>query len=98
LSHTPNRPFSLSAPEKNRVKNFQTAKICEGSAKAVLQLLFARARVSRIDGLREKLREFFREGVRAEDRPWSSLDNFNAFTQGKEGIARKFGLEDWVLA
>jgi hypothetical protein len=31
LSHTPNSPSSPAASEKNRSKNFQTAKKCEGS-------------------------------------------------------------------
>jgi hypothetical protein len=35
LSHTLNQPFSLSVSEKNRAKNFQNGKICEGSAKIV---------------------------------------------------------------
>jgi hypothetical protein len=41
-------------------------RVGEIAAKAVVQLLFSTGKSFTVDGLREKLREFFREEVRAE--------------------------------
>jgi chromosome segregation and condensation protein ScpB len=47
----------------------------EVAAKAVVQILFATGKSLTVDGLREKLREFFREEVRAESRAVAALTN-----------------------
>ena len=47
----------------------------EIAAKAVVQLLFATGKSFTVDGLREKLREFFRQEVRAELRAVAALNN-----------------------
>jgi hypothetical protein len=52
----------------------------EIAAKAVLQLLFATGKSFTVDGLHEKLREFFREEVRAELRAVASLNNVELIT------------------
>ena len=46
----------------------------EIAAKAVVQLLFATAKSFTVDGLREKLREFFRQEVRPELRAVAALN------------------------
>ena len=47
----------------------------EIAAKAVVQLLFATGKSFTVDGLREKLRELFRQEVRAELRAVAALNN-----------------------
>ena len=43
----------------------KTERVGEIAAKAVVQLLFSTGKSFTVDGLREKLREFFREELRA---------------------------------
>jgi chromosome segregation and condensation protein ScpB len=50
-------------------------KVGEIAAKAVVQLLFSTGKSFTVDGLREKLREFFRQEVRAELRAVAALNN-----------------------
>jgi chromosome segregation and condensation protein ScpB len=50
-------------------------RVGEIAAKAVVQLLFATGKSFTVDGLREKLREFFRQEVRAELRAVAALNN-----------------------
>jgi hypothetical protein len=52
----------------------------EIAAKAVVQLLFSAGKNFTVDGLREKLREFFRQEVRAELRAVASLNNVELIT------------------
>ena len=52
----------------------------EIAAKAVVQLLFATGKSFTVDGLREKLREFFRQEVRPELRAVAALDNVKLIT------------------
>jgi chromosome segregation and condensation protein ScpB len=52
----------------------------EIAAKAVVQLLFATGKSFTVDGLREKLREFFRQEVRAELRAVAALNNVELIT------------------
>ena len=47
----------------------------EIAAKAVVQLLFSTGKSFTVDGLREKLREFFRQEVRPELRAVAALSN-----------------------
>ena len=47
----------------------------EIAAKVVVQLLFATGKSFTVDGLREKLREFYREEVRPELRAVAALNN-----------------------
>ena len=47
----------------------------ETAAKAIVQLLFATGKSFTVDGLREKLREFFRQEVRPELRVVAALNN-----------------------
>ena len=50
-------------------------RVGELAAKAVVQLLFATGKSFTVDGLREKLREFFRQEVRPELRAVAALNN-----------------------
>ena len=50
-------------------------RVGETAAKAVVQLLFATGKSFTVDGLREKLREFYREEVRPELRAVAALNN-----------------------
>ena len=52
----------------------------EIAAKAVVQLLFATGKSFTVDGLREKLREFFRQEVRPEQRAVAALTNVELIT------------------
>jgi hypothetical protein len=52
----------------------------EIAAKAVVQLLFSTGKSFTVDGLREKLREFYRQEVRAELRAVASLNNVELIT------------------
>jgi chromosome segregation and condensation protein ScpB len=55
-------------------------KVGEIAAKAVVQLLFATGKSFTVDGLREKLREFFRQEVRGELRAVAALNNVELIT------------------
>jgi hypothetical protein len=55
-------------------------RVGEIAAKAVVQLLFATGKSFTVDGLREKLREFFRQEVRAELRAVAALNNVKVST------------------
>ena len=50
------------------------------AAKAVVQLLFTTGKSFTVDGLREKLREFYREEVRGELRAAAALNNVELIT------------------
>ena len=50
-------------------------RVGEIAAKAAVQLLFSTGKSFTVDGLREKLREFFRQEVRAELRAVAALSN-----------------------
>jgi hypothetical protein len=50
-------------------------RVGEIAAKAAVQLLFSTGKSFTVDGLREKLREFFRQEVRAEMRAVAALSN-----------------------
>jgi chromosome segregation and condensation protein ScpB len=52
----------------------------EIAAKAVVQLLFSTGKSFTVDGLREKLRQFFREEVPAEVRAVAALSNVELIT------------------
>ena len=52
----------------------------EIAARAVVQLLFATGKSFTVDGLREKLREFFRQEVRPELRAVAALNNVELIT------------------
>ena len=52
----------------------------EIAAKAAVQLLFSTGKSFTVDGLREKLREFFRQEVRAELRAVAALSNVELIT------------------
>jgi len=55
-------------------------RVGEIAAKAVVQLLFSTGKSFTVDGLREKLREFYREEVRAETRAVAALNNVELIT------------------
>ena len=55
-------------------------RVGEIAAKAVVQLLFSTGKSFTVDGLREKLREFFRKEVRAEMRAVAALSNVELIT------------------
>jgi chromosome segregation and condensation protein ScpB len=55
-------------------------RVGEIAAKAVVQLLFSTGKSFTVDGLREKLREFFRQEVRAEARAVAALSNVELIT------------------
>jgi chromosome segregation and condensation protein ScpB len=55
-------------------------RVGEIAAKAVVQLLFATGKSFTVDGLREKLREFFRQEVRPELRAVAALNNVELIT------------------
>jgi chromosome segregation and condensation protein ScpB len=55
-------------------------KVGEIAAKSVVQLLFATGKSFTVDGLREKLREFFRQEVRAELRAVAALNSVELIT------------------
>jgi chromosome segregation and condensation protein ScpB len=65
-------PMSQVRPKGERVG--------EIAAKAVVQLLFATGKSFTVDGLREKLREFFRQDVRSEARAVAALNNVELIT------------------
>jgi hypothetical protein len=52
----------------------------EIAAKTVVQLLFTTGKSFTVDGLREKLREFFRQEVRVELRAVAALNNVELIT------------------
>jgi len=52
----------------------------EIAAKSVVQLLFSTGKSFTVDGLREKLREFYREEVRSELRAVAALSNVELIT------------------
>ena len=58
----------------------KTERVGEIAAKAVVQLLFSTGKSFTVDGLREKLREFFRQEVRAEMRAVAALSNVELIT------------------
>ena len=60
-------PMSQARPKAERVG--------EIAAKVVVQLLFATGRSFTVDGLREKLREFYREEIRPELCAVAALNN-----------------------
>jgi chromosome segregation and condensation protein ScpB len=55
-------------------------RVGEIAAKAVVQLLFSTGKSFTVDGLREKLREFFRHEVRTEARAVAALSNVELVT------------------
>ena len=55
-------------------------RVGEIAAKAAVQLLFSTGKSFTVDGLREKLREFFRQEVRAEMRAVAALSNVELIT------------------
>jgi hypothetical protein len=55
-------------------------RVGEIAAKAVVQLLFSTGKSFTVDGLREKLREFFRQEVRQELRAVAALSNAEMIT------------------
>src|ERR1700752_4143326 len=55
-------------------------RVGEIAAKAAVQLLFSTGKSFTVDGLREKLREFFRQEVRAELRAVAALSNVELIT------------------
>jgi chromosome segregation and condensation protein ScpB len=55
-------------------------RVGEIAAKAVVQILFSTDKSFTVDGLREKLREFFREEVRVEVRAVAALSNAELIT------------------
>jgi hypothetical protein len=55
-------------------------RVGEIAAKTVVQLLFTTGKSFTVDGLREKLREFFREEVRAEVLAVAALNNVELIT------------------
>jgi chromosome segregation and condensation protein ScpB len=55
-------------------------RVGEIAAKTVVQLLFTTGKSFTVDGLREKLREFFRQEVRAELRAVAALNNVELIT------------------
>src|SRR4029077_17978966 len=65
-------PMSQVRPKAERVG--------EIAAKVVVQLLFATGKSFTVDGLREKLREFYREEVRPELRAVAALNNVELLT------------------
>ena len=55
-------------------------RVGEIAAKSVVQLLFSTGKSFTVDGLREKLREFYREEVRSELRAVAALSNVELIT------------------
>jgi hypothetical protein len=55
-------------------------RVGEIAARAVVQLLFATGKSFTVDGLREKLREFFRQEARPELRAVAALNNVELIT------------------
>ena len=55
-------------------------RVGEIAAKAAVQLLFSTGKSFTVDGLREKLREFFRQEVRPELRPVAAFSNVELIT------------------
>ena len=55
-------------------------RVGEIAAKAVVQLLFSTGKSFTVNGLREKLRAFFRQEVRAEARAVAALSNVELVT------------------
>ena len=58
----------------------KSERVGEIAARAVVQLLFSTGKSFTVDGLREKLREFFRQEVRAEARAVAALSNVELVT------------------
>ena len=58
----------------------KSERVGEIAAKAVVQLLFSTGKSFTVDGLREKLREFFREEVRSDLRAVVVLSNVELIT------------------
>ena len=63
-----------------RYRTCTPERLGEIAAKTVVQLLFTTGKSFTVDGLREKLGEFFREGVRAEVRAVAALNNVELIT------------------
>ena len=79
------RSLETSGCTRNRLSfhepsSTKRGKVGEIAAKAVVQLLFATAKSFTVDGLREKLREFFRQEVRAELSAVAALNNVELIT------------------
>ena len=66
-------------------------RVGETAAKVVVQLLFATGKSFTVDGLREKLREFYREEVRPELRAVAALNNVELIT-ALDSCNRQLGL------
>ena len=58
----------------------KSERVGEIAAKAVMQLLFSTGKSFTMDGLREKLRNFFREEVRSDLRAVAALSNVELIT------------------
>ena len=58
----------------------KSERVGEIAAKAVVQLLFSTGKSFTMDGLREKLRNFFREEVRSDLRAVAALSNVELIT------------------
>jgi hypothetical protein len=71
------RSFPFPSPRARFDKRLKGGEI---AAKAVVQLLFSTEKSFTVDGLREKLREFFRQEVRAESRAVAALSNVELIT------------------
>ena len=63
-----------------RYRTCTPERVGEIAAKTVVQLLFATGKSFTVDGLREKLREFFRQEVRPELRAVAALNNVELIT------------------
>jgi hypothetical protein len=80
-------------------RRYQTCtpeRVWEIAAKAVVQLLFTTGKSFMVDGLREKLREFFRQEVRAELRAVAALNNVELIT-ALISCNRQLGLQLRIL-
>ena len=64
-----------------RYRTCTPERVGEIAAKTVVQLLFTTGTTFMVDGLREKLREFFRQEVRAELRAVAALSNVGVITE-----------------
>ena len=63
-----------------RYRTCTPERVGEIAAKTVVQLLFTTGKSFTVDGLREKLREFFRQEVRPELRAVAALNNVELIT------------------
>jgi hypothetical protein len=63
-----------------RYRTCTPERVGEIAAKTVVQLLFTTGKSFTVDGLREKLREFFRQEVRAELRAVAALNDVELIT------------------